>query len=860
MKALLLFLALFFASMGIGHAAGADWYVDPVNGNNGNTGTDYQHAFLSPYTAAGKVLPGQTVCLMNTGYLGHFSISASSNYPSHYGTSSQMIYWKGCDANGNVITFGSDGFTPSAPLPAFNIEHNASTTIALQFKGNNRYGAVHPVWMTFSGVRFTATADNQHSGETDGSRIGDPITNTCGFNHKTGVGVETSTRVYFDHDEFFCSGGNGLDADGAQFVFIDHSKVWENAHAVDTGVTTFCVYGSGISYLRAYDWEKVTGVTTAQGDGTHTSSMITMGMTNNRIWNNYNDKSKTTSGHTCGPTDGNGVIYDRLDGSCENGLGCDVEFYNAGISNSDGAGGSTGFVAYRGWVDFSQNQMWSNGGGGFHLYLFNGKLTVYSNTSYLDNNRSTNVGTKTGGIDLSVYHGDTSKGGAVDVQNNYVYAGANANGKGINPCYADTNPGGQYQSTNVTPTFANNGCYDSSGTNGTGFHTASTSTLYWFGSGGASTSGTQPTIDPTVSGQTTGDPLFNSPLAGNSAADFTVKPASPALGHSVNTGTFLTNDILGVARVQSNYTYGAEQNSTSGGCTSNCGGGGTIYPIGTYGYTVTHDFQYGAVAATGSGTNISGNTADIYVPIAGAQYVGPYPAVFLVHGQKGNDGYAGGTNQECHGWVSYGFVCISVNYRELATTTSPAVSAAYPAPLVDVQLVARYFRNNASTYKIDPNNFTCKGDGFGATLCLMAGFYGTNNKTFTGDTNAGTLSTTSSLFQNIVAEYPFWTSCGTAVTCTASDYPATLAGANLANLPPTMIVSGDVDTTNPPSTQTIPIRSLLGANQKLMYFYGYNSGFEASGAAATDQLAMHTAEIDFIASRCNCSGGIATAP
>jgi acetyl esterase/lipase len=93
---------------------------------------------------------------------------------------------------------------------------------------------------------------------------------------------------------------------------------------------------------------------------------------------------------------------------------------------------------------------------------------------------------------------------------------------------------------------------------------------------------------------------------------------------------------------------------------------------------------------------------------------GPYPALVFVHG----GGWAAGDRSAYHdlmmGWVKFGIVCVSVDYRL-------APKYRFPAQLEDVKCAVRWVRANAAKYHIDPQRVGAVGGSAGAHLVGMMG-------------------------------------------------------------------------------------------------------------------------------------------
>jgi len=107
------------------------------------------------------------------------------------------------------------------------------------------------------------------------------------------------------------------------------------------------------------------------------------------------------------------------------------------------------------------------------------------------------------------------------------------------------------------------------------------------------------------------------------------------------------------------------------------------------------------------------NVLDILQPKEAA--AGKRPGVLLIHG----GGWTGGTKEQrveyaARKYLEKGFVVANVEYR--LAKTAPA-----PAAVEDVLQAARWFRQNARRYGVDPNRIVVTGDSAGGHLALMVG-------------------------------------------------------------------------------------------------------------------------------------------
>jgi acetyl esterase/lipase len=91
------------------------------------------------------------------------------------------------------------------------------------------------------------------------------------------------------------------------------------------------------------------------------------------------------------------------------------------------------------------------------------------------------------------------------------------------------------------------------------------------------------------------------------------------------------------------------------------------------------------------------------------------PAVIVIHGGGWVEGdKANMLERFCLPFVEHGFVVANVEYRL-------AQSATAPAAVNDVLGAAKWFRDRAADYKVDPNQIIVTGDSAGGHLAMMVG-------------------------------------------------------------------------------------------------------------------------------------------
>ncbi|MCS6885302.1 MAG: alpha/beta hydrolase fold domain-containing protein [Acidobacteriota bacterium] len=125
-----------------------------------------------------------------------------------------------------------------------------------------------------------------------------------------------------------------------------------------------------------------------------------------------------------------------------------------------------------------------------------------------------------------------------------------------------------------------------------------------------------------------------------------------------------------------------------------------------YGQKVTRDVPYGAVSATRGPL-----TLDVYEPLEPSTTL--RPLVIYVHGGGFSSGDKSQGQTKARPYTDAGFVFASVSYRLSG-------EAPFPAAPIDILTAVRYFRANASTWKIDPTRIGLYGTSAGATLAVFA--------------------------------------------------------------------------------------------------------------------------------------------
>jgi acetyl esterase/lipase len=142
------------------------------------------------------------------------------------------------------------------------------------------------------------------------------------------------------------------------------------------------------------------------------------------------------------------------------------------------------------------------------------------------------------------------------------------------------------------------------------------------------------------------------------------------------------------------------------------------------GVTKTADISYGsAVDQTGTTVNL---TLDMYQPTGDT--VQARPAVVWVHGGSfsGGSKTSGELVEEANYLARKGYVNVSINYRLWSGgcpgSDIPKCVTAINQAQQDAQTAVRFLRENAATYRIDPNRIAIGGTSAGAITALNVGF------------------------------------------------------------------------------------------------------------------------------------------
>lgn len=127
-----------------------------------------------------------------------------------------------------------------------------------------------------------------------------------------------------------------------------------------------------------------------------------------------------------------------------------------------------------------------------------------------------------------------------------------------------------------------------------------------------------------------------------------------------------------------------------------------------YSVNVTSDIVYGPDPA---------HILDVCTPVTSKTNI---PAVIFIHGGGWVSGDKIRTLDECREFAKNGMIGVSINYRLLDTSVTPAKNT-YPTPAADTQLVVRWLRANAATYKVNPNAICLYGQSAGSHLAMLGG-------------------------------------------------------------------------------------------------------------------------------------------
>lgn len=247
------------------------------------------------------------------------------------------------------------------------------------------------------------------------------------------------------------------------------------------------------------------GISTHENLNSDASTGVKMQILNNIVYANTNVPLATCTS-PCTDSDGSGIIVD------------------------DSRRTQTDRVAYRGKTLIGNNVVFGNGGRGIHVYLSD-NVQIMSNTLYQNNKDPYEGSWRPGEISII-------QSGGINIYNNILFsdgaAGTVYTGAHTTFSVEDCTSGGAIViDYNVTYNSPNNPSLQAYFRNNTVPVTVGTSNKW-------------------------ADPLFKSASLDPAQADFRVTTASPALGFTNPSGTYMTTDILGVTR-QPPITAGAYQ-------------------------------------------------------------------------------------------------------------------------------------------------------------------------------------------------------------------------------------------------------------------------------------------------------------
>ena len=122
--------------------------------------------------------------------------------------------------------------------------------------------------------------------------------------------------------------------------------------------------------------------------------------------------------------------------------------------------------------------------------------------------------------------------------------------------------------------------------------------------------------------------------------------------------------------------------------------------------THTGDQKYSkTVNAFYTPENTERQKGDLYIP----EGAGPFPGVVLVHGGGWDSRSLDDMNSIAKSLASHGFVVYNINYR-----LSPEFH--HPAPIDDLGVALKFFRDNSTKYKLDPKRIALWGYSCGSHI------------------------------------------------------------------------------------------------------------------------------------------------
>jgi acetyl esterase/lipase len=203
-------------------------------------------------------------------------------------------------------------------------------------------------------------------------------------------------------------------------------------------------------------------------------------------------------------------------------------------------------------------------------------------------------------------------------------------------------------------------------------------------------------------------------------------------------------------------------------------------------------------------------------------FVGPRPAVIMVHGGGWFDGAREDFTSEAETLADNGYVAFTISYR---LTSSPsefddpyAVGAQYPDAPDDVECAVNHIFDNAATYNVDGDRIAIFGSSAGGHLALLAAYRSSHIAAVVGwfaPTDMLQLYQTS-IESDRVARFMGGTPAETGDALYAEASPLTYVG---ATSPPTLIIQGTADSTVPVEQAQLLEQALAPLSSESVFIY-----------------------------------------
>lgn len=258
----------------------------------------------------------------------------------------------------------------------------------------------------------------------------------------------------------------------------------------------------------------------------------------------------------------------------------------------------------------------------------------------------------------------------------------------------------------------------------------------------------------------------------------------------------------------------------------------------TFSWAVYNNVQYGLTSA---------ESCDLYLLNKGSN-----PAIVFIHGGGWSAGDKSAYQSLAQNCAKQGYCVVSINFR---LSDNAGTMNDWNTQLQDCQLAIRWLRQNAATFRIDPNRIVAAGDSAGGQLALLLGMLDKIATPIAGVGGRDQMLPAVSPKANMVWDMfgPTDVSIFSTVGVFSKLTPDQLAQAGpinnvAADCAPTWITHGTQDTVVPYQQSVALDQKLtsLGVDHTLISYVG---GHEFSGLTSSQQAALANQALSWLSAR-----------